>query len=378
MRFIHFTEIIKKPAGGGSSKERDVEDSLSSKSNVNSEYRNAFRTKSYVDICNKAQGYGIENTSMRSSHSNSCSTSSSSLLEPRQEIVTNMIKSFKVHHLLVDYFEASLEAYLCCDKILQGVRQTRFGYGKVINVVNKLSQRVVEYDTDTDVDTNVNDNIIYEELVSSVINNSLCLSNNIINFCDIQEKHIALLNRLNSKRLKLKRRITIKRLCKKVGGIGLVVSETALLVALLVFAFHSIIGLAAAPYVVGGSFGLMKKRSKWENKKYNSCEKLYEQIDVAAKGVYIVINDLDTMSRMVKRLADEVEHCREVADICVKNYGHGNGRCVILKMVLREFRDCQTNFMDQLEELEEHIYLCFLAINRSRRQLMQKITDKKY
>lgn len=371
--------FFRRRSGGGLSKERDVEDSLSSKSNVNSEYLNAFRTNSYVDICNKAQGYGIENTSMRLSHSSSCSTSSSSsLLEPRQEIVTKMIKSFKVHHLLVDYFEASLEACLCCDKILQGVRQTRFDYGKVTNVVNKLSQRVVEYDTDTDVDTNTDDNIIYEELVSSVINNSLCLSNNVINFRDIQEKHIALLNRLNSKRLKLRRKITIKRLCKKVGGIGLVVSETALLVALLVFAFHSIIGLAAAPYVVGGSFGLMKKkRSKWENGKYNSCEKLYEQVDVAAKGVYIVINDLDTMSRMVKRLEDEVEHWREVADICVKNYGHGNGRCVILKMVLREFHDCQTNFMDQLEELEEHIFLCFLTINRSRRQLMQKITDKK-
>ncbi|CAK8569133.1 unnamed protein product [Lathyrus sativus] len=357
--------LFRRRTGSGSSKGCDVEDNLSSKSSVNREYLSAFRTKSYVEICNKAQGHGIESTSTnastRSPLSTSCSTSST-LLEPREEIVRNVIKSFKVHHLLVEYFEASLEACLCCDKILQGIRETRFAYGMCANAF---------------VEKGDDENVIYKELVSFVINNSLCLSNNVINFRDIHEKQVLLLDRLNAKRLKLRRRTTIKRLCKKVGGIGLIVSQAALLMALLLVAFHSIIGLAAAPYVMGGFFGLMKKRFKGVHGKYGSCEKLYEQIDVAAKGVYIMINDLGTMSRMVKRLEDEVEHWREVADICVKNYGNGNGRCEILKMVVREFYDCQTNFMDQLEELEEHIYLCFLTVNRSRRLLMEKITDKK-
>jgi hypothetical protein len=96
---------------------------------------------------------------------------------------------------------------------------------------------------------------------------------------------MVLLNRLNSKRVKLRRRIRIKRLCKNVAGIGLVVSQTALLVALLVFAFHSIIGLAAAPYIMGGLFGLMKKkRFKWVNGKYSSCKKLYEKLMLLQKG----------------------------------------------------------------------------------------------
>ncbi|XP_058785474.1 UPF0496 protein At1g20180-like [Vicia villosa] len=357
--------FFRRRTGGGSSKKRDVEDNLSSKSSVNREYLSAFRTKSYVEICNKAQGYGIESTSTstRSPLSTSCSTSSS-LLEPRQEIVRNVIKCYKVHHLLVDYFEASLEACLCCDRILQGIRQTRFAYGKCAGTFVKKGGD--------------DENVIYKELVSFVLNNSLFLSNKVINFRDIHEKQVLLLDRLNSKKLKLRRRIRIKRLCKKVGGIGLIVSQTALLMALLLFAFHSIIGLAAAPYVMCGFFGLMKKKKRFKGVygKYGSSEKLYEQIDVAAKGVYIIINDLDTMSRMVKRLEDEVEHWREVADICKNSYGNGNRRCEILKMVVREFHDCQTNFMDQLEELEEHIYLCFLTINRSRRLLMQKITEK--
>lgn len=71
----------------------------------------------------------------------------------------------------------------------------------------------------------------------------------------------------------------------------------------------------------------------------NSCMKLCEQLDVAAKRVYVVINELDTMSRTIKRLDDEVEHWREIADICVKNYC----KCEILKRIVKEFQDNKSN-----------------------------------
>ncbi|KAI4316972.1 hypothetical protein L6164_024892 [Bauhinia variegata] len=77
------------------------------------------------------------------------------------------------------------------------------------------------------------------------------------------------------------------------------------------------------------------------------------------------------MSRMVRRLHDEVEHWKVVADMCVKN-----GKCEILKQALREFDAQDSSFLDQLKELEQHIYLCFLTINRSRRLVIEEIMDK--
>ncbi|KAK7352218.1 hypothetical protein VNO80_17637 [Phaseolus coccineus] len=167
------------------------------------------------------------------------------LLEPPQEIVANM----KMHHLLVDYFEASLETCRCCDTILQAIQQTRLAYAR---------------------------------LATSLF--------------------------------------------------GLVIRKR------------------------------FKRSSERLNRNSNSVRQC-EQLDVAAKGVFVLINEL--------RLDDEVEHWREVADICVKN-----GKSEILKRVLKEFQDNESNFFAKLEELEDHIYLCFLTVNRSRSLVMQEITEK--
>lgn len=163
------------------------------------------------------------------------------LLEPpQQEIVANM----KVHRLLVDYFEASLEACRCCETIVQAIHQTRLAYARVTNVVVKLSQTAPYYDQ--------SQNPIHTQLSSFVLLQNNPLS--IVQFHDIHDRYMTLLSRLLSKKRKIQRILTIKRVCKKVGGIGLIVSPSVLLAALLVFAFHSVIGLVVvAPCIVGWS-----------------------------------------------------------------------------------------------------------------------------
>jgi hypothetical protein len=44
-----------------------------------------------------------------------------------------------------------------------------------------------------------------------------------------------------------------------------------------------------------------------------------------------------------------------------------------LKEVVKEFHIHDSSYLEQLEELERHIYLCFHTINRSRRLVMDKI-----
>lgn len=45
----------------------------------------------------------------------------------------------------------------------------------------------------------------------------------------------------------------------------------------------------------------------------------------------------------------------------------------MVKEVVREFQINETGVINQLEELEENIYLCILTINRSRRQLVEQM-----
>ncbi|OIW06295.1 hypothetical protein TanjilG_17670 [Lupinus angustifolius] len=349
--------------------------------NVNEEYHEAFRTKSYIEICNKAQGH-LGKTIRLSSPSSSSSTSSTSsslpfhmhltehLLEPRQEIMTNMTQSYKVHILLVDYFEATLEASLFCDKILEGINSMRLSNRRITRVV-MLSKRV--HDGANENDQNFKD--IYKELTSFAMQKNPFYIISTIQFHEIHDQYIELLHRLKSKRRRIRRTISLKRVCKRLGGVVLVTSHCAILVTLLVFSFHSIVGLVAAPAIVGGLVGLFMKRIKMKNENFSTtsyCERLCDQLDVSTKGIYILINDLDTMSRMVKRLHDEVEHRKMIADVCVKNIMKSE----ILKQVMKDFHEHESSFLDQLEELEEHVYLCFLTINRSRTLVMQKITEK--
>ncbi|KAG6704758.1 hypothetical protein I3842_07G148700 [Carya illinoinensis] len=364
---------LKSPFGrpGRSRKEISV-NSLSSKSSVNEEYTETLRTKSYMEIWNKAQGQ-LGSTSIISSLSSSSSTLpismhlSQYLLEPRQETLVEMMEDMNVHHLLIDFFEASLEACNVCELILQSIHQTRANYKKIKRVI-KLSRSVHNL-ADHDY-TDKQCRAISSELAAFVMLKNPLLNIGAVQFRDIRDGHMILLQRLTSKYRKMKRRDRFRRIWKKVCGTTLFISQSALLILLLICALHGMVGIVAAPALFAFSLGLSWKRRKGAcgGLKKRLPERLSVQLDVAAKGVYILINDFDTMSRMVKRLNDEIEHRKAVADVCVRN-----GKSEILKEVVREFHVHESSFLEQLEELEEHIYLCVLTINRSRSLVIQEI-----
>lgn len=156
---------------------------------------------------------------------------------------------------------------------------------------------------------------------------------------------------------------------------GVIIGFGALVVALvLILSMHSIAvaGLAAAPGLVMSSLGflLMKKLKQTTKERRKGKKQGEEGLDIAARGVYILIKDFDTMSRLVLRLRDEMEHRKYVAEVCVRTRKNE-----VLKGVMREFKMEECWFLEQLDELEKQIYLCFVDINRSRRLLVEEIDN---
>ncbi|KAG1361000.1 putative UPF0496 protein 2 [Cocos nucifera] len=97
------------------------------------------------------------------------------------------------------------------------------------------------------------------------------------------------------------------------------------------------------------------------------------QLDAAARGAFALDRDFDTISRMVRRLHDEVEHGRDVIRLFMED-GDMEGGWMMLREVVRELQVSEGCFMDQLAELEEHVYLCFLnIINRARRMVLEEM-----
>lgn len=106
-------------------------------------------------------------------------------------------------------------------------------------------------------------------------------------------------------------------------------------------------------------------------KKIHRNEREEIQMDMAVKGAYIVERDFDTISRMVQRVHDEIEHGRNVVRMVLEERERQ-----LVREVTREVVEGEEEFMEQLEELEEHVYLCMITINRSRRLVAQEIAGR--
>ncbi|XP_038703772.1 UPF0496 protein At1g20180-like isoform X2 [Tripterygium wilfordii] len=340
-----------KGSGSGRSREKLV-GSLESKLTVNEEYVQAFRTKSYIEMWGKVQGQirktsvdGIDGLSTSSPHP-FYQHLSECVLEPRQETLIEMIKNSKFHRLLIDYFEASLEACNVCELLLRSIHQARTNHRRIKKVV-KLCRKAEESSKTDDSSSQVLSQMVTESIVRELTAFAL-LKNPLsyispVQFRKIHDNDLQLLHRLTSKEKKMRRRVKLNRICKKIAP-----------------------GLIAC-YL--SSLKSVKNKVVCDQRSKTSLLECFAaQLDMAAKGIFILINDFDTMSRLARRLHDEIEHCRDVADLCVKN-----GKGEILKEVVREFQIHQSCFLEQSQELEEHVYLCFNTINRSRRLVIQEV-----
>ncbi|XP_042505913.1 UPF0496 protein At3g19330-like [Macadamia integrifolia] len=93
------------------------------------------------------------------------------------------------------------------------------------------------------------------------------------------------------------------------------------------------------------------------------------QLEAAAKGTYVINNDLDTIDRLVARLHAAVE-----SDKLLIRLGVVRGRDKYpIQEVVKQLRKNQPNLLHQLRDLEEHLCLCCATVNRARSLLVREI-----
>ncbi|KAJ0475312.1 hypothetical protein HanRHA438_Chr13g0577481 [Helianthus annuus] len=331
---------------------------LVSETNVSKEYLDVFRTKSYIDICHKVQSHiGLDNES-----SSSCDRyirQFDILCEPEKETMANLAKTFDMHCLILDFLNAGLESWKICEKLLGSVHQAKSNYHRIKRVI-KVAERVPKDDQHVEV---------YKELAlySSLANPLSDFSPE--KFPKMHHHLNPLLKRLTTHRTRIKRKRKLIICLKKGVGCALVASYSVLVLALLVLALHGLVGIVTSSGLFACSLGLTNK-AKMTHKGLNTGElkRVSVLLDVAAKGIYTLIKDFDTIGSLAGRLHNEVEFGRAVARNCV-----GNLKSDTLEEVMKEFRVHESRFMEQMEELKDHVYLCLLNVNRSRRALVEEM-----
>ncbi|KAK9162634.1 hypothetical protein Syun_003536 [Stephania yunnanensis] len=330
--------------------------------NVNEEYLSAFRTKSYADVLSKAQFLTPNMSDV--------------LLEPEQEsisvILENMIFSKKtdIRALISKYFDISAESSRICTRLLRSINQVQSNY--------KFIQRALDLIDDYSLNEQF-------KLATSALNSFNLLSNpfsmssnNLCDFKLIHDGYASVLNHLKLKRKKITEKIKLIRFLKKASNLCVTAVCGAVGVAVIVLAAHTVFGLLASPAIftavpsMKNSFKTKKTITKGFRLFWSTgfLRKLGIQLDVAAKGVYILNRDFDTMSRLVARLHDEIEHSKGMIRFCLERREDKYP----LQEVVKELKKSDIGFRRKVEELEDHVYLCLVTINRARVQVMKEMT----
>ncbi|KAL3653545.1 hypothetical protein CASFOL_003226 [Castilleja foliolosa] len=329
------------------------------------EYANAFRTESYTDFWTHVLAL---NKGHLTTHRSLSSTTAARLpsyrlfaehlLDPNQTTITKILGMTqtrpKIFSLLTDYFALTSDASHLCGLLLKDVDRIRKRYklslkGPHEPIKNGPGQEITRLP------------LILARITLFSRSNPFCTAApSMSRFQAVQTGCSSLLKQIESRRNKTQAKI--RRLKKlKYGSAVLLVAITASLIVIV--ASHGFVMLVAGPGLVMGSlepFSMVK------------LARLSDQLDTAAKGTYILLRDLDTVSRLVARLNNELEHVEGLVQLWLKRR---DDRLQASEEVASQLRKNNQSFIEQLDELEEHLYLCFMTINRARNLVTKEILN---
>ncbi|XP_062099700.1 UPF0496 protein At1g20180-like [Humulus lupulus] len=327
--------------------------------NVNEEYLSALRTKSYGEFLSKAHQI------LANHHHYHHHKFSETLLEPGQESIPKILEEStlllskipELKTLLLNYFDITAEASKFCSHLLKGINQIKSTYLLITQVFDEI-----DYDEEYYFSIHENNNV---KLIVSELNYALFLTPNKLDFKLIHDKYSSVLKSLKSMRKKVTKKIKIIKCFQKASGIC--IAATCGVIAL---AAHTATAVFVGPVIF--SFPIKRMARKISDLPFlrsGVLRKVGDRLDLAAKGTYILSREYNTMNRLVVRVQDGLEHNKELLESCLERREHR----FCLQVVKELIKKGDLGFRRHVEELEEHVYLCLVNINRARNSVIKEM-----
>lgn len=186
-------------------------------------------------------------------------------------------------------------------------------------------------------------------------------------FQQVYMHHVLMLERLQSKKTKLDKKLKCINTWRKVSSIIFAATFAAVLICSVVAAAMAAppvaAALAAATSIPLGSMG------KWIDsllKNYENAVKGQREIVLRMNvGTYVTIKDLDNIRVLIDRLEIEIESLLANADFAI-NEG-------AVKIAMEEIKKKLDSFMKNIEELGIHTDNCSRDIRKARTVILQRI-----
>lgn len=188
----------------------------------------------------------------------------------------------------------------------------------------------------------------------------------------INDENSSVLHHLKAMRKKVARKIKFIKYMKKACRVCVTLACGVVAIVATIIATHTLTAIIMGPAILSLPLKSLKRKIQrfMISRNMRFLGEVWDQLDVAAKGSYILNRDFDTMSRVVSRLHDEIEHNKEMIRLWLSY--RKEKMCL---EIVKELRKSEVGFMKQLEELEENVYLCLVTINRARALVVNKMTS---
>ncbi|KAK9266295.1 hypothetical protein L1049_001817 [Liquidambar formosana] len=326
--------------------------STSTTVNLTREYTLAVQTSSYNEIWSTIHVNDFDNDGGEEPNE---LRSLSQVLRPSRQCVEEALRHArpnKLTRIVSSYFDHSENTSDLCFRLYTSVRRARELYTPLLELLDVLpfdAQSLAQSQCDWAFNVFLQFDSFDNPFPSPDSHN----------FHNMRRCFSELKQQLDSRRRSVRSRL---RRTKTGGAICLIGATVAVAVSAVAIATHALVVLVAG----GGTFFttacLPHKFSKKE-------QAHIAKLDAAAKGIFVLNNDLDTIDRLVGRLHNDVE-----SDKLLIRLGLERGRDKYsMQEVVKHLRKNHRNFLNHLKDLEEHICLCFAAVNRARSLLLQEI-----
>ncbi|CAN6270221.1 unnamed protein product [Urochloa humidicola] len=300
------------------------------------------------------------------------------LLETPEDIITPVLHNIlmrrrttsEIERAMADYFEASTEAIEMCRQLLQDIKNTQSNYQSMDTFLTSI--------TESTASTSASAPLALKSF--PVTSNPFCNTTQ-RRFRQIHDKYSSILQSIRSSNRRVARKLKIVKAIKKLSRGLLVVACGGAAAAAIGAASHLLfvsflIGAATAglllPIAIKKRIAAKAKKEKRSSKTTSSLLLLQEQLDTAAKGTYVLGQDLDTVSSLVTRLSDGIERENAMARCCEERSGE---RSSVMEMV-NELRKSCSSSRNIAEELEEHVCLLLATVHKARVLVIQEISKQ--
>ncbi|MBA0779479.1 hypothetical protein Gotri_003729 [Gossypium trilobum] len=332
---------------------------LSPSFNISHQYTLALQANSYNEIRSRIEDQVLVENAIESEDMDSHQLHLSQVLLPNRECVHQALRHTNpkatLTRLVSTYFDHSEDISTLCLALYQCISRARTLYAPITDLLQvfpydlssiNLSQCNLAFDIFLQFDSLDNPFPSPESHNFNEMRRSFSL---------LKEQLDQRLHKSRSRGRFLHRATTRSAICL----IGTVVAVAVTAVVISTHALGGIVGLIATPLCPIYIPSHLKKKQLART----------AQLDAASSGTFFHIKDLDTIVCLVDWLHASVENDRDLV-----RFGLERGRDIYpIYEVVKHLRNNHNKFFDQLKELEEHICLCFNAVNKFRAKLLNQI-----